>query len=101
MFQYPYIIAFDPYFIEVHHVDTVSKNRKKVFYIFINSLYGKKKGDLVQIIPGDQVRLTHFSSENDKTVIQGCMTHSQRPEIQSIFYLKLNEQRNTSVRKFI
>lgn len=55
----------------------------------------------MQIIPGDQVRLTHFSSENDKTVIQGCMTHSQRPEIQSIFYLKLNEQRNTSVRKFI
>ncbi|KAI7887930.1 CNH domain-containing protein [Mucor mucedo] len=79
VFQYPYVIAFDPQFIEVHHVDT---------------------GNLVQIIPGDQIRLTHFQTNGDKTVIQGCMTHSQRPEIQNIFYLKLNHLRNNA-RKFI
>ncbi|KAG2232198.1 hypothetical protein INT48_004126 [Thamnidium elegans] len=80
VFQYPYIIAFDPQFIEIHHIDT---------------------GDLVQIIPGDQIRLTYFQTLNDITVIQGCMTHTQRPEIQSIFYLKLNPQRSNNVRKFI
>ncbi|GAA5798902.1 hypothetical protein HPULCUR_004309 [Helicostylum pulchrum] len=80
VFQYPYIIAFDPQFIEIHHVDT---------------------GDLVQVIPGDQIRLTYFQTLNDTTVIQGCMTHTQRPEIQSIFYLKLNPQRSNNVRKFI
>ncbi|KAL0142361.1 CNH domain-containing protein [Mucor lusitanicus] len=72
VFQYPYVVAFDHQFIEVRHVDT---------------------GDLVQIIPGDQIRLTHFHSSTDTAIIQGCMTHSQRPDIQHIFYLKLNPQR--------
>ncbi|EPB91562.1 hypothetical protein HMPREF1544_01484 [Mucor circinelloides 1006PhL] len=83
VFQYPYVVAFDHQFIEVRHVDT---------------------GDLVQIIPGDQIRLTHFHSSTETTMIQGCMTHSQRPDIQNIFYLKLNPQRSSSAttgRKFI
>ncbi|KAI8637500.1 CNH domain-containing protein [Parasitella parasitica] len=80
VFQHPYIIAFDPQFIEVRHVDT---------------------GDLVQIIPGDQIRLTHFHTTANTTIIQGCMTHSQKPDIQDIFYLKQNPQRRGSSRKFI
>ncbi|KAK4519118.1 uncharacterized protein ATC70_009349 [Mucor velutinosus] len=72
-FQYPYVVAFDHQFMEVRHVDT---------------------GDLVQIIPGDQIRLTHFHSSTEATIIQGCMTHSQRPDMQHIFYLKLNPHRS-------
>lgn len=30
VFEYPYVIAFDPQFIEVHHVDTVSSKRHAV-----------------------------------------------------------------------
>ncbi|KAI9478501.1 MAG: CNH domain-containing protein [Benjaminiella poitrasii] len=87
IYQYPYIVAFSSQFIEVRHVDT---------------------GDLVQIIPGDQIRLTYYQqapSTTDNTtpavMIQGCMTHSQRSDVQHIFYLKLNPQRSNNARKFI
>ncbi|CEG78655.1 hypothetical protein RMATCC62417_13231 [Rhizopus microsporus] len=41
VFQYPYVIVFDAQFIEIRHVDT---------------------GELVQIIPGDQIKLTYFQT---------------------------------------
>lgn len=90
VFQYPYVVAFDHQFIEVRHVDTVSGTHCS-HHCLTDSLY--TQGDLVQIIPGDQIRLTHFHSSTDTAIIQGCMTHSQRPDIQHIFYLKLNPQR--------
>ncbi|KAI8973277.1 CNH domain-containing protein [Mycotypha africana] len=81
VYQYPYIVAFDPQFIEIRHVDT---------------------GDLVQIIPGDQIRLTNYQTMNDLTIIQGCMTHLSRPDIQTLFCLNLKLQRsNNNPRKHI
>jgi hypothetical protein len=65
-----------------------------------NDYFMVLKGDLVQIIPGDQIRLTYFHTVGDATVIQGCMTHSQRPDIQNVFNLKLNPQRSNNSRKF-
>ncbi|CEI92519.1 hypothetical protein RMCBS344292_06775 [Rhizopus microsporus] len=67
VFQYPYVILFDAQFIEIRHVDT---------------------GELVQIIPGDQIRLTYFQT-GDTAEIHGCMTHMIRSDIQQLFYLKL------------
>ncbi|OBZ84067.1 Rho1 guanine nucleotide exchange factor 1 [Choanephora cucurbitarum] len=79
VYQHPYVIAFDPQFIEIRYVDT---------------------GDLVQIIPGEQIRLTHFASNTTQDMcIYGCQTHLKRPELQNVFYLKL--QKNTNVRKFV
>ncbi|KAI8138328.1 CNH domain-containing protein [Fennellomyces sp. T-0311] len=71
VYQHPYIIAVDQQFIEIRHVDT---------------------GELVQIIKGDNIRLTHFNGSGDTPIIHICMSHSQRPDMQYLFYLYLTQQ---------
>ncbi|KAI8888823.1 hypothetical protein K501DRAFT_135274, partial [Backusella circina FSU 941] len=73
VFQYPYVIAFDPQFIEIRHVET---------------------GALSQIIAGEQIRVTYYQTSGDTTIIQGCMTHSKRSDLQVIFSLVLSTKNN-------
>ncbi|KAF7730944.1 RHO1 GDP-GTP exchange protein 2 [Apophysomyces ossiformis] len=75
VYQHPYVVAIDPSFIEVRHVDT---------------------GELVQIVPGDNIRLTYYNGGGESPVIHGCMTHSQRPDFQHVFHLSLNPPRNSN-----
>lgn len=72
VYQHPYILAVDQQFIEIRHVDT---------------------GELVQIIKGDNLRLTHYNG-GETPIIHGCMTHSQRPDMQHLFQLCLSNQHN-------
>ncbi|KAI8384468.1 CNH domain-containing protein [Radiomyces spectabilis] len=72
VYQHPYVIAVDQQFIEVRHVDT---------------------GELVQIIPGENIRLTYYNGGGETPVIHLCMTHSQRSDMQHIFHLSFNPQR--------
>ncbi|KAI9488223.1 CNH domain-containing protein [Zychaea mexicana] len=71
VYQHPYIIAVDQQFIEIRHVDT---------------------GELVQIIRGDNMRLTHYNGSGDTPIIHGCMNHSQKPDTQYLFHLWLTNQ---------
>ncbi|ORZ21220.1 CNH domain-domain-containing protein [Absidia repens] len=72
VYQHPYIVAISSQFIEVRHVDT---------------------GELVQIIPGDNIRLTYYNGGGDMPIIHGCMTHGQKPDTQLIFNLWLDPER--------
>lgn len=74
VYEHPYIIAIDPYFIEIRHVDN---------------------GELVQIISGENIRLTYYNGGGDKPVIHVCMNHSQKPDTQALFHLVLNNHRNS------
>ncbi|CEP18921.1 hypothetical protein [Parasitella parasitica] len=68
-YHYPYALAFDHRFIEIHHVET---------------------GKLVQVIVGDNTRLlaSSFSNTNiTKSNIYGLTTHQFRTEYQHIFKL--------------
>ncbi|KAI9253531.1 CNH domain-containing protein [Phascolomyces articulosus] len=71
VYQHPYIIAVDQQFIEIRHVDT---------------------GELVQIIKGENMRLTHFNGAGDVPIIHGCMSHSHKPDTQYLFHLWLTNQ---------
>ncbi|GAB5593532.1 RHO1 GDP-GTP exchange protein 2 [Umbelopsis nana] len=75
VYFHPYIIAVEPQFIEVRNVDN---------------------GELVQIVPGEHVRLTHYGATNTYPVIHGCMNHSFRPEYQHLFQLVNHMQRTSS-----
>ncbi|KAI9475977.1 MAG: CNH domain-containing protein [Benjaminiella poitrasii] len=75
VYEHPYIIAVDPYFIEVRHVDT---------------------GELVQIISGENIRLAYYNGGGERPIIHVCMTHSQKPDTQALFHLILNNHRNSS-----
>ncbi|CEP19085.1 hypothetical protein [Parasitella parasitica] len=75
VYEHPYIIAINPSFIEVRHVDT---------------------GELVQVIPGENIRLTFYNGGGEKPVIHVCMSHSQKPDTQALFHLALNNHRNSS-----
>lgn len=35
IYQHPYIVAFDPHFIEVRHVDTVSFTKSRLVFHFL------------------------------------------------------------------
>ncbi|CAM0136841.1 Rho guanine nucleotide exchange factor [Umbelopsis sp. WA50703] len=75
VYFHPYIIAVEPQFIEVRNVDN---------------------GELVQIVPGEHIRLTHYGATNTYPVIHGCMNHSFRPEYQHLFQLVNHMQRTSS-----
>ncbi|KAI9275327.1 CNH domain-containing protein [Sporodiniella umbellata] len=77
VYEHPYIIAIDPYFIEVRHVET---------------------GELVQIISGENIRLAYYNG-GEKPVIHVCMTHSQKPDTQALFHLSLNHRSSAPLRK--
>ncbi|KAI9351655.1 CNH domain-containing protein [Pilaira anomala] len=77
VYDHPYIIAIDPYFIEVRHVETVS-------------------GELNQIISGENIRLAYYNGGGEKPIIHVCMSHSQKPDTQALFQLVLNSQRNST-----
>ncbi|CAO3589804.1 unnamed protein product [Absidia cylindrospora] len=72
VYQHPYIVAFSSQFIEVRHVET---------------------GELVQIIPGDNIRLTYYNGGGETPIIHGCMTHGQKPDTQLVFNLWLDPER--------
>ncbi|KAL0135608.1 CNH domain-containing protein [Mucor lusitanicus] len=75
VYEHPYIIAIDPYFIEIRHVDT---------------------GELVQIISGENIRLAYYNGGGERPIIHVCMSHSQKPDTQALFHLVLNNHRNSS-----
>ncbi|KAI7872411.1 CNH domain-containing protein [Spinellus fusiger] len=68
-FCYPYVIAFDPRFIEVRNVVT---------------------GKLVQILAGEHMRCLQFSNGTFTPIIHGCMAHPFKPDYQYIFQLQAN-----------
>ncbi|KAI9266632.1 CNH domain-containing protein [Phascolomyces articulosus] len=73
VFQYPYVLAFDPRFIEIRHVVT---------------------GDLVQMIPGNDCRLTYYNGNGntgEPYVIEGCIVFPEQPQHQNLFRLELNQ----------
>ncbi|CAO3703395.1 unnamed protein product [Rhizopus stolonifer] len=79
VYEHPYIIAIDPYFIEVRHVET---------------------GELVQIISGENIRLAYYNG-GEKPVIHVCMIHSQKSDTQALFHLSLNHRSSAPLRKGI
>ncbi|KAF7720621.1 RHO1 GDP-GTP exchange protein 2 [Apophysomyces ossiformis] len=68
-FYYPYVIAFDPQFIEVRHAET---------------------GELTQIFAGEHMRCLQFRNDTFATVIHGCMAHPFKPDLQFVFQLIAN-----------
>lgn len=90
VYEHPYILAIDPCFIEVRHVETVS--------VVINKtqLANLMQGELVQIISGENIRLAYYNGGGDKPVIHVCMTHSQKPDTQALFHLLLNSNHRNS-----
>ncbi|KAI7901525.1 CNH domain-containing protein [Cokeromyces recurvatus] len=75
VYEHPYIIAIDPYFIEVRHVDT---------------------GELVQVISGENIRLAYYNGGGEKPIIHVCMTHNQKSDTQALYHLVLNNHRNSA-----
>lgn len=75
VYEHPYIIAIDPFFVEVRHVET---------------------GALVQVISGENIRLAYYNGGGDKPVIHICMSHNQRPDTQALYHLVLNNPRNST-----
>ncbi|KAI8098132.1 CNH domain-containing protein [Gilbertella persicaria] len=75
VYEHPYIIAIDPYFIEIRHVDN---------------------GELVQIISGENIRLAYYNGGGERPVIHVCMSHSQKPDTQALFHLVLSNHRNSA-----
>ncbi|KAI7859105.1 CNH domain-containing protein [Circinella umbellata] len=76
VFQYPYVLAFDPRFIEIRHVET---------------------GDLVQMIPGNDCRLTYYNGNGntgEPLVIEGCIVR-EKSQYQNIFRLQMNQDVQT------
>ncbi|OBZ90228.1 Rho1 guanine nucleotide exchange factor 1 [Choanephora cucurbitarum] len=65
-FYYPYVIGFDPRFIEIRHVET---------------------GELIQVLAGSHMRCLQFINHNIAPVIHGCMAHPFKPDYQYIFQL--------------
>ncbi|GAA5808893.1 hypothetical protein MFLAVUS_002292 [Mucor flavus] len=65
-FYYPYVIGFDPRFIEVRHVET---------------------GELVQILAGTHMRCLQFINQTLAPVIHGCMAHPFKADFQYVFQL--------------
>ncbi|CAO3619529.1 unnamed protein product [Mucor fragilis] len=65
-FYYPYVIGFDPRFVEIRHVET---------------------GELIQVLAGNHMRCLQFINNNIAPVIHGCMAHPFKPEFQYIFQL--------------
>jgi len=73
---YPYILAFEPHFVEVRDVES---------------------GDLVQVIAGDHMRCIHYAGDTSRSVIHGCMAHGFT-DYQLVFQLIANDiRRNSSV----
>ncbi|KAI9300993.1 CNH domain-containing protein [Cunninghamella echinulata] len=68
-FYYPYVIAFDPQFIEIRHVET---------------------GELIQTLPGVHMRCLQFTNDAFHPIIHGCMAHPFKPEYQYVFQLTAN-----------
>ncbi|KAI9012022.1 CNH domain-containing protein [Phycomyces nitens] len=68
VYHHPYIIAFDKQFIEVRHFES---------------------GELVQIIPGDNIRLTYYNNSGEAAIIHGCMNNPQKQDSQLLFKLSL------------
>ncbi|CAO3623280.1 unnamed protein product [Cunninghamella blakesleeana] len=68
-FYYPYVIAFDPQFIEIRHVET---------------------GELIQILPGVHMRCLQFTNDAFHPIIHGCMAHPFKHEYQYVFQLTAN-----------
>ncbi|KAI8388203.1 uncharacterized protein BYT42DRAFT_559247 [Radiomyces spectabilis] len=71
-FSYPYIMAFDPRFIEVRHVET---------------------GQLIQILTGENIRCLHYrynSHDHTPPIIHGCMTLTSKSNEQTIFHLTVH-----------
>ncbi|KAI8142369.1 hypothetical protein BJV82DRAFT_516682 [Fennellomyces sp. T-0311] len=66
-FMYPYVIAFDPDFIEVRHVIT---------------------GELEQIIRGHQIQCINNGHKSETPNIYGVMTDPVKPSFQNVFQLK-------------
>ncbi|KAI9305392.1 CNH domain-containing protein [Cunninghamella echinulata] len=79
VYQHPYILAFSSQFIEVRHVDT---------------------GELVQVIPGDNIRLTYYNGGGDMPIIHVCMTHNQKQDTQHVFNLWLDPQRSSNSNRY-
>ncbi|KAI9493891.1 CNH domain-containing protein [Zychaea mexicana] len=72
VYQHPYVLAFDQRFIEIRHVET---------------------GDLVQMIPGNDCRLTYYNGNGntgEPLVIEGCIVRADQANYQSIFRLQMN-----------
>ncbi|KAG1456664.1 hypothetical protein G6F46_000111 [Rhizopus delemar] len=65
-FYYPYIIGFDPRFIEIRHVET---------------------GELIQVLAGIHMRCLQFINYAIDPVIHGCMAHPFKPDFQYVFQL--------------
>ncbi|KAG1380030.1 hypothetical protein G6F61_004423 [Rhizopus arrhizus] len=65
-FYYPYVIGFDPRFIEIRHVET---------------------GELIQVLAGIHMRCLQFMSQTIAPVIHGCMAHPFKPDFQYVFQL--------------
>ncbi|KAG2192246.1 hypothetical protein INT47_010047 [Mucor saturninus] len=65
-FYYPYVVGFDPRFIEVRHVET---------------------GELIQVLAGTHMRCLQFIHQTFAPVIHGCMAHPFKPDFQYVFQL--------------
>ncbi|KAI9270866.1 CNH domain-containing protein [Sporodiniella umbellata] len=65
-FSYPYVVGFDPRFIEVRHVET---------------------GELIQVLAGIHMRCLQFITHQASPVIHGCMAHPFKPDFQYVFSL--------------
>ncbi|KAI8139232.1 hypothetical protein BJV82DRAFT_627692 [Fennellomyces sp. T-0311] len=72
IFHYPYVLAVDPRFIEIRHVET---------------------GDLVQMISGNECRLTYYNGNGntgEPLIIEGCIVQKNRAQYQNVFRLEIN-----------
>ncbi|KAI8062119.1 CNH domain-containing protein [Gongronella butleri] len=74
VYIHPYVVGICSQFLEVRNVET---------------------GELVQVIPGENIRLTYYDEQLN--IVHCCMTHTQRPEVQHLFHLYLDptKARNT------
>ncbi|CDS05257.1 hypothetical protein LRAMOSA07786 [Lichtheimia ramosa] len=66
-FCYPYVIGFDPNFIEVRHAET---------------------SELIQVLEGEDMRILYSKSGiGASAMVHGCMTHSFKPDYHYVFSL--------------
>ncbi|KAI9310179.1 hypothetical protein BX666DRAFT_1298228 [Dichotomocladium elegans] len=97
-FMHPYLVAFEPSFIEICHVETVSRLKMyrwlsfREARIFTPHLYNISKGERVQVIRGVDIKsLSHHSlCRSTSPIIVGGMVDPVQHQGQLLFRLDPN-----------
>ena len=89
-FSYPYVLAFEPNFIEIRHMLTVSKTFYFYFILLLlaltRTIITSNKGALEQIISGIDIQSLSPTLKNG--TIRGAMTDATNDVYQVLFELK-------------